>query len=502
MSLASSQQQLLLPTYIEANRLLLLVLAVLFVISLGLSTWYNTWQAALVIGLPALIVPWLLHQSQPGGLASRCALACAFMFFSALMIHQAHGMIEMHFSVFVLLAFLLYYRDWLPVVVAAGVIAVHHLLFNWLQANGGAVYVFPQANFVIVLIHAAFVIFQSAFLVYMALKLRNQTLERQQIIELAHDIGQGNLQTSVQNANRQDLSGLQALLAMRGRLREVLDNVSQQAKHLTRLAPSLSEIAQQVAQGADTQHHAATDMTQAIETLHHNMASIADNVNKAKQVASTSGDISTTGGNVIREAVSEMQRIATTIRTTAQSIDELGQQSDTISGMVNVIKEVADQTNLLALNAAIEAARAGEQGRGFAVVADEVRKLAERTAHATDEIRSMIDNIQHSRDDVVSSAGHAVTQVNNGVNLAEQAGNTLDKMTTATREVVSVVDDIAQALGSQAQTAAAISQRVEAVGAASDQQTRVTRDAASMAKEISTLAQQLNTAISRFRNEQ
>lgn len=155
------------------DRLLVGVLALLMLVSLAIAPLHGTWLAALTVGLPTVLVCGWLAYAHGGQVVTRCAIAAGLMVFSGLQIHQAHGMIEAHFSVFVLLALLLYYRDWLPVVVGAGVIAVHHLGFDMLQRGGLPVWVFAsQGGIGIVLLHAAYVVFEAALLVLMAVNLR------------------------------------------------------------------------------------------------------------------------------------------------------------------------------------------------------------------------------------------------------------------------------------------------------------------------------------------
>ncbi|MDX5152277.1 MAG: hypothetical protein R3188_07355, partial [Acidiferrobacterales bacterium] len=183
----SNQQFSLMTIYRKSDKIMAGVLWVLYGISVAISGMYGTSTEAFVIGLPTAFVPTALMVTAPGRRITRITVGIATMIFSALLIHQAHGMIEMHFSIFVLLAFLLYYRDWLPIVVAAGVIAVHHLAFNYLQAAGAPVYVFNYGTgFNIVLIHAAFVVFEAGLLVYMAITSYREGVQSEEI----HEIGQ------------------------------------------------------------------------------------------------------------------------------------------------------------------------------------------------------------------------------------------------------------------------------------------------------------------------
>lgn len=189
---------------------------------------------ALLVGLPAVVVPYAIYRMAPGSLASRIAVACAFMVFSALLIQQTRGMIESHFGIFVLLAFLLYYRDWRPIVVAAAVIAVHHLAFNYMQAAGLGVYVlFNGPNLPIILLHAAYVVVQTAVLVYMATKLRNEAVESALVAGLAERIGQDDLSRSLDD---QALAGrplLAKVVEMQGQLSSILGGVSSLTKQVS-----------------------------------------------------------------------------------------------------------------------------------------------------------------------------------------------------------------------------------------------------------------------------
>jgi methyl-accepting chemotaxis protein len=182
----------------SSDRLLLGVLAALFVLSLGMAPWHGTWLEAFVIGAPAVGIAATLAWLRPGSVLTRCTIGAALMVFAALQIHQAHGMLEMHFAVFVLLAFLLIYRDWRPIVVAAGVIAVHHVGFHFLQGGGAPVWAFPAAgSFAIVLVHAGYVVFETALLVTMSVKLRAETLavggDPRELSRLASRLARGDL---------------------------------------------------------------------------------------------------------------------------------------------------------------------------------------------------------------------------------------------------------------------------------------------------------------------
>jgi methyl-accepting chemotaxis protein len=184
------------------DKLLLGVIAVLLLASLGLAAWYGTWTEALAIGLPAAIIPAWLASTSPGSLVTRCAIAASLVILTALQIHQTHGMVELHFGFFVLLAFLLFYRDWIPLVVAAGLIAVHHLAFDFLQRSGEHVWVFAaNAGFNMVLIHAAYVVFETALLVWMAVILRKEAeavgCEPAELARISQELARGKVDVEV-----------------------------------------------------------------------------------------------------------------------------------------------------------------------------------------------------------------------------------------------------------------------------------------------------------------
>jgi methyl-accepting chemotaxis protein len=169
----------------KTDKLMTGILWALVIYSLALANWYSTWAEVFLIGVPAAVIPTILTFIAPGAMLTRIAMALALIIFSALTIHQAHGMVEMHFLIFVSLAFLLQYRDWVPLVTALIAIAVHHFLFNYLQASGVGAYIFTQTGLNIVLIHAAFAIFETAVLVYLALNFQREALLAEELHEIA-----------------------------------------------------------------------------------------------------------------------------------------------------------------------------------------------------------------------------------------------------------------------------------------------------------------------------
>ena len=209
--------------------------------------------------------------------------------------------------------------------------------------------------------------------------------------------------------------------------------------------------------------------------------------------------LSAQGGEVIHRTVDEMNQIAGTVRQASAAIDDLGQKSDQITSVVQVIKEVADQTNLLALNAAIEAARAGEQGRGFAVVADEVRKLAERTTKATEEIAAMVNSMQESARSAVSTMDDAVGRVGSGAALAQQAGEAINQIKSGADQVVNVVNDISAALAEQSVASNDIAGHVERVAQMTEENSAAAGETANSAGHLQHLAVEMRGAVSRFK---
>ncbi len=209
------------------DRLLIGVVGVLLIASLCLAPAYDTWTEALVIGLPAAIVPAWLVSIRSGELITRCSIGASLVIFTALQIHQTHGMIELHFGFFVLLAFLLFYRDWIPLVAAAGLIAVHHLVFDFMQRSGGQVWVFAaNTGFSVVVIHAVYVVFETALLVWMAVKLRAEAeavgCEPAELARVSQELARGNVEVEVPvGASGQD-SLARAMATMRDELRHTV----------------------------------------------------------------------------------------------------------------------------------------------------------------------------------------------------------------------------------------------------------------------------------------
>jgi len=302
-------------------------------------------------------------------------------------------------------------------------------------------------------------------------------------------------------AEQQDEAGqtAQAFNALLASLRATLGDLLQAISQVNHASGDMSENAAQSALASSATSESASAMAASVEQMSVSVSEVGNGARRALELARQAGDFSTQGGEVIQQAVAEIAQIADTVRRVSETITELGSRSERISGVVQVIKEVADQTNLLALNAAIEAARAGEAGRGFAVVADEVRKLAERTTGATGEIAQMVEEIQVSARSAVGEMGQAVTQVDAGVGLAAQAGQSITDIQSSTAEVVRVVSDITDAIMEQGVASQSIASQVERVAQAAEENSAAASQSADAAGQMRDLASQMSGLAGRFR---
>ena len=319
------------------------------------------------------------------------------------------------------------------------------------------------------------------------------------MLEAAHHIANGDLtlQLDVQQGDKTSL--LAAIAEMQTNLRETIAQSSQAADQVTEAARSLAVSATEVSQSSAQQSEAASSMAAAVEQVTVSISHVAESAASARSLSEETGSLSTEGKNLVQDTISEINKIADSVALSSDVIHTLGEQSDKISSIVKVIKEIADQTNLLALNAAIEAARAGEQGRGFAVVADEVRKLAERTALSTKEIANMIDAVQHGTQSAVQRMEEARSQVGSGVQMAAKTGDSMARVQLATHQVVDVVEDISTALREQSSASTQIAQNVEKIAQMTEENSASISAVSQSADQLERLAVVLKSSVGHFK---
>jgi len=317
-------------------------------------------------------------------------------------------------------------------------------------------------------------------------------------VDVVREISAGNLNRRLDVQGGDD-SLLGSIACMQRDLATMIRGIREHAQALSQTTARIRDSADQVSTGSGQQAEAASAMAAAIEQLTVSINHVSDNAGEALQLTQASGEESRAASEVIGRATGEIRTIAGAVNDTAGTLETLGGQVGNISTIIGVIKDIADQTNLLALNAAIEAARAGEQGRGFAVVADEVRKLAEKTASSTQEIAVMINNIQGSADQSIRAMQTAVARVEEGVRLAQESGEAMYGIQQNAERVVTVNHEISGSLKEQSIASNEIAGQVERIAGMSGDNAEAAHRANAATHEMSVLAQRMEQAVSRFR---
>ncbi|MDE1545598.1 methyl-accepting chemotaxis protein [Dechloromonas agitata] len=292
---------------------------------------------------------------------------------------------------------------------------------------------------------------------------------------------------------------LHALDGMTAALRRIVSEINRDANILVDNAQHIATASDEVAKAAEHQSDATSAMAAAIEELTVSSNHISDSARETSADSREAMQLSTQGAERVSQATQAIQQVSTTVSSVADRIRTLESRAEQISSIANVIKDIAGQTNLLALNAAIEAARAGEQGRGFAVVADEVRKLAERTSSATTEIEQMIVAIQADTGGAVEAMNAALPEVEQGVQLAESATDSLRAIEEGAHRTLERVGEVADATQEQSAASTSIAQRVEQIANMVEETTATIRGTTETAHQLEEIANNLKGLIGRFR---
>ena len=337
----------------------------------------------------------------------------------------------------------------------------------------------------------------------LSLQIRNSLTTRlREANRLAESIASGDL--SSRNAPQSisnDVAGtlIQSMEKMRQDLARTVGAIASSSDELAASAAQLSITAQQVSASTQSQSSSTAASAAAVEQLTVSIDHVGSSADDASEEARAAGDLAITSGKGVETATLQINRVAESVDETAQQIQTLSEHVKQIGNITTVIREVADQTNLLALNAAIEAARAGEQGRGFAVVADEVRKLAERTTLSVQEISTVISTIQSSVSGAVSSMQancHLVTDV---VQASQAASSSMDGIRNATEMVRDAITGISEAMREQRSASTELSRNVETIAQMSEENSAAVASVASTATSLVAVSDRLKTAVASFR---
>jgi len=282
-------------------------------------------------------------------------------------------------------------------------------------------------------------------------------------------------------------------------IRETLLEASRTSAQVATASEEISVSSRDQAKGAELQKDQTTQVATAMQEMAATVHEVSENSNRAAAASQKAAEMAREGGKVVEETLSRMRTIANSVGDTARKVQELGKRSDEIGRISGVIEDIADQTNLLALNAAIEAARAGEQGRGFAVVADEVRKLAERTGAATKEISAMICGIQSETKTAVAAMEAGSREVESGVESTRRAGDSLQQIIQMSDKVGEMVTQIATAATQQAAATQEIDNNVDQIARIAASTESGAQQTAGALQDLAALALNLRQLVGQFR---
>jgi len=330
--------------------------------------------------------------------------------------------------------------------------------------------------------------------------LRSKLAPLSDLVRQAEALGAGDLSARLNVSSHDEIGQLARSFNQMGEaLSTMVSHIRKASEEVNGRAQALSGLSGGAYEGMEQQSGEITSMAGAVEEFSATSLNIADNMGNTERLAQENAQQTRIGRNSMDQASSSLEHIATALNSTATVINTLGQRSQEIGGIVGVITSIAEQTNLLALNAAIEAARAGEQGRGFAVVADEVRNLASRTRQATDEISGMIQSIQQETGNAISTMEQGNALMQEGLSRNADVASALARIDEQSRSAGQQFAAITTATQEQSSTATLLSSNLQSIALANSEQRQVVSNLAITAKELETLAAGLRQEVDRFR---
>nr|WP_016704435.1 methyl-accepting chemotaxis protein [Pseudomonas chlororaphis] len=329
---------------------------------------------------------------------------------------------------------------------------------------------------------------------------RQIVIPLRQTLKVVERVASGDLSENLQVERRDELGQLQrAMQRMTLSLRELIGGISDGVTQIASAAEQLSAVTEQTSAGVNSQKVETDQVATAMNEMAATVQEVARNAEEASEAAVAADQQAREGDKVVGEAIAQIERLAAEVGNSTAAMGHLKQESDKIGSVLDVIKSVAQQTNLLALNAAIEAARAGEAGRGFAVVADEVRSLAQRTQKSTEEIEELIVGLQNGTQEVANIMDNSRNLTDSSVELTRRAGGSLENITRTVSAIQAMNQQIAAAAEQQSAVAEEINRSVLNVRDVSEQPSAASEETAASSVELARLGTHLQTLVGRFR---